>query len=355
VALAVSLLAVTSCSPLRPSGVASAHRHASDTVAPSDAALSAACAAGGGTTTTTNASGATTGVQGVLQIPSIGLVAPVEQGVDDPELNVAVGHLTDSVWPGEAGNSVLEAHDVSYFVHLDRLKTGDLVRYSTPCVTDVFAVQVHNVVEQGSPVYDTTDPSITLITCWPTNALWYTTQRYLVSATHLLTVSRSAPGGIGTGAGAQNLSVPSSAVPPTVPAPAALAAQGLDLSTNSLPMGPLTISGDPSNDWVQGPGPLAVEGSAVKGFFAGVKSLTQDRSDWWSAVAPGVAMPAAMVGHQPGWTDKLSVTITAQGTTPSTVQLADGVSVGGGSYHLVVTESVRGSTMVVSGWQLTPA
>jgi sortase A len=310
-------------------------------------------------TTTTTAADASAGPQGLLEIPAIGLTAPVEQGVDDAALNVAVGHLSNSVWPGTAGNAVLEAHDVSYFVHIDQLKAGDLVRYSTPCFTYEFTVQGGQVVQQGSPVYNTPDSSITLITCWPTNALWFTPQRYLVTAAHLLTLSRTANGS-GAGTGTAAIAVPAEAVPPTFPAPAALAAQGLTLATNSIPMGPMTITGQPDTSWVEGPGPLAVEGSALQGFFGGVKTLTQNHSDWWNVIAPSVHMPSAMTGaHVAGWNDRLAVAITTDGHTPKTVVLSTSVTTTGGgapgAYRLTVTETVTGSTLVITGWSMTAA
>ncbi|HVM66909.1 MAG TPA: class D sortase [Acidimicrobiales bacterium] len=332
---------------------------AKQAAAAASAATLAACATSGpGATTTTTAANAAAGPQGLLEIPRIGLTAPVEQGVDDAALNVAVGHLPNSVWPGDNGNAVVEAHDVSYFVNINQLHAGDLIRYSTPCYTYVFVVQGGQVVQQGSPVYNTTYPSITLITCWPTNALFFTPQRYLVTATHVLTVARTGPNGIGAGAGATKVVVPPEAVPPTVPAPAALAAQGLTLATNSIPMGTLTIAGSPDTSWVEGPGPLAVEGSAIQGFWAGVKSLTQDRADWWGAIAPGVPMPAAMTGaHLGGWRDHLYVTITTVKHTPQTITLTTSVSLAGGrapgTYHLTVTETVQGSQLLISGWMLS--
>jgi LPXTG-site transpeptidase (sortase) family protein len=311
-------------------------------------------------TTTTTAADASAGPQGLLEIPAIGLTAPVEQGVDDAALNVAVGHLPNSVWPGTAGNAVLEAHDVSYFVHIDQLKAGDLVRYSTPCFTYVFSVEGGQVVAQGSPVYNTPNPSVTLVTCWPTNALWFTPQRYLVTAAHLVTIARTASGGIGAGAGAATIAVPPEAVPPNLPAPAALASQGLTLATNSIPMGPLTIAGQPDTSWVQGPGPLALEGVAIQGLFGGVKTLAQNRPDWWNQIAPGVAMPPAMTGARVGgWQDRLAVTITTDGHTPKTVVLSTSLSTAGGgdpgSYRLTVTETLTGNTLLITGWDLAPA
>ncbi|HUO49298.1 MAG TPA: hypothetical protein VMU09_10720, partial [Acidimicrobiales bacterium] len=89
-----------------------------------------------------------------------------------------------------------------------------------------------------------------------------------------------------------------------------------------------------------------------------VKSLTQDRADWWGAIAPGVPMPAAMTGaHLGGWQDHLYVTITTVKHTPKTITLTTSVSLGGGrspgTYHLTVTETVQGSQLLISGWTLT--
>ena len=39
-------------------------------------------------------------LSGILTVPALNLSAPVEEGTDDPELNVAVGHDPQSVWPG---------------------------------------------------------------------------------------------------------------------------------------------------------------------------------------------------------------------------------------------------------------
>ena len=66
--------------------------------------------------------------------------APVEEGTDDQELNVAVGHDPQSVWPGVDGAAVFLAHDVSYFVHLNQLKPGDVITYQTACNTVKFQV-----------------------------------------------------------------------------------------------------------------------------------------------------------------------------------------------------------------------
>ena len=121
-------------------------------------------------------------VAGLLEAPKISLTAPVQQGTSDAVLNVAVGHDASSVWPGTDGTAVFNAHDVSYFLNIDHLSAGDRLVYQTACNEYDFVVQGHAVVTAGSPVYNTPGPSVTLVTCWPTNALWFTPDRYVVTA-----------------------------------------------------------------------------------------------------------------------------------------------------------------------------
>ncbi|HUY21105.1 MAG TPA: class D sortase [Acidimicrobiales bacterium] len=293
-------------------------------------------------------------VRALLVVPALGLVAPVEEGVGDAQLEVAVGHLPSSVWPGTAGTAVLEAHDVSYFVNLPALKAGDTVLYETPCTTSTFVVESHAVVTQGAPVYNTPGPTLTLVTCWPTNALWFTPQRYVVTLAEASSTSTN--GAI--------LTYASGAAAPTVPAPAALASQGLTLTTNSIPMGTLTLAGTPGQTWSQSTAPLLVQSAAVSGFIAGVKALAQDRLDWWSAVAPGVSPPTPLVGaHVPAYLSPLDVTLRAAGDTVTGVTLSTTVTVTGGhapgryavSVTETVTETATGSTVVVAGWTMTRA
>lgn len=301
------------------------------------------------TTTTTTSAGAPTGPIGLLVIPAIGLTAPVEEGTGDAELSVAVGHLQTSASPGTAGNAVLEAHDVSYFVNIDELTPGATILYETPCTTYTFTVQGHQVIAQGSPLFNTPGPTLSLLTCWPTDALWFTPTRYLVTATEVkVTPNTGAP---------TVAEVPASAIAPTVPAPAALAAQGLTLATNSVPMGTMSVAGTPDPAWVEGPGPLVVQDSAVESFIAGVKALAQSQLGWWDAIAPGVQAPSALVGARiDDYDASLDVTVMAAGTEATSVELTDTATVTGGPapgvYRITVTQGVSDDDLVITSWSV---
>jgi sortase A len=287
-------------------------------------------------------------VKGLLVIPALGVTGPVEQGVGNDQLDVAVGHLPDSVWPGQAGNSVLEAHDVSYFVNLARLKAGDTIEYQAPCTNFVFKVQSHTVVNQGTAVYNTSGPTLTLVTCWPTNALWFTPQRYLVTATLVSDSVRT---------GTSPTYTPATP-PPNVAVPARLLSQGVTLATFSLPMGTMSVTGSGDQSWLQSTNPLLVEDSAVEAFIAGVRALEENRPDWWASFAPGAPIPPQLVGAHVSFRSPLDVQLQVAGAGATGAVLTDTVSLTGGSapghYAMTVTESVQAGGLTITNWVLQP-
>ena len=229
-------------------------------------------------------------LSGILSIPAINLHAPVEEGTDDPELNVAVGHDPQSVWPGVDGAAVFLAHDVSYFVHLNALEPGDVITYATACNTVKFEVSGQQVVPAGSPVSNSADPSLVLDTCWPPNALFFTPDRLLVRATEVGAATK----GTHLDPGAQFIKTVQDTDFRTS-APAALQAQGLTLEQNEAPMGTMNLVGA-SQAFAQSPEPLSLEAAALETYFGGLHAVAQSQAAWWSALAPGVPMPTTLAG-----------------------------------------------------------
>lgn len=287
---------------------------------------------------------------GVLTIPKLGVKAPVESGTSDQILNDAVGHFDGFAWPGQEGTSVLLAHDVSYFGRLASLQPGDQVSYQSGCETYTFTVTGHQIVKNGAPVPSLPGKAVVLDTCWPTDALWYTPDRYLVEAVQSQVSVGNAP------AAPARPSFPTNYAGTASPA---LQATGLTLETNEEPMGTMAFQGSPSAEWEQSPAPLALEEAALADYFGGYHAATAGNSTWWSSVAPGVPMPAPMAGARPGLSSAsaLNVTITAAGSQPSTVLLHTVLPLYGGSnpatYAVDVTEAVHGTTVTVTNWEVT--
>lgn len=107
-------------------------------------------------------------------------------GASGRTLAFGPGHLEASVRPGEPGNSVLIGHRDTHFRFLERVEPGDLLtidrddglRYSF-AVTSVDVVDVR----RATITLDTEAPHLTLVTCYPFDALTAGgPQRYVVSA-----------------------------------------------------------------------------------------------------------------------------------------------------------------------------
>jgi sortase A len=288
-------------------------------------------------------------LSGILSIPALDLDAPVEEGTDDQELNVAVGHAPQSVWPGVDGAAVFLAHDVSYFVHLNQLKPGDLITYKTACNTVKFRVSSQQVVPAGSPVSNTTDPSLVLDTCWPPNALFFTPDRLLIRASEVGAATK----GANLDPGAQFVRTVTSTDYATS-APLSLQAQGLTLQQNEAPMGTMKLV-NASVAFAQSPGPLSLEAAALQTYFGGLHAAAQHQAAWWQAMAGTLPLPPQLVGAVvTGHDAPLDVEIDSSGGTPDHVVLRTSVTLSGGAapgeHAMTVVLPVHGSVVTIGSW-----
>jgi sortase A len=288
---------------------------------------------------------------GLLEAPVLGLVAPVLQGTGDSVLSDAVGHNPASAWPGQSGTSVLSAHDVTWFSHIGQLRAGNEIRYVTPCRTYTFTVTSHVIVSDDSPVYSTGAARLVLDTCYPLDALYITSSRYLVYAS-LVSSSPTHP----------TADVPVSWPTPAVPAPAPLAAQGLGLTTNDTPLGTFRLEGSASTAWAQSSAPLRFEAAALAAYFGIERSAGQEKADWWRDLAPSVPIAAAgplWGGQITTYISALEVTLRATGTRPVAAALAATVTITGpdgpADYDLTVGETVSGGKLYVTRVRVIPA
>ena len=107
-----------------------------------------------------------------LQIPAIGVDAPIVQGDGWEQLKKGVGQHIGSANPGEKGNVVLSAHNDIFgeiFRDLDRLKPGDEINIYTNQRAYTYVVSDSDVVEptQVGIMDNTSQPTLTLISCYP--------------------------------------------------------------------------------------------------------------------------------------------------------------------------------------------
>jgi len=107
-----------------------------------------------------------------IQIPALGVDAPIVQGDGWEQLKKGVGQHVGTANPGENGNVVLSAHNDIFgeiFRDLDRLKPGDEIIIYTNQQPFSFLVTTTRVIDptQVEVMDPTTQPTVTLISCYP--------------------------------------------------------------------------------------------------------------------------------------------------------------------------------------------
>jgi sortase A len=124
------------------------------------------------------------GLIGRLEVPRLGLLAIVQEGVGDEVLRFAAGHVPGTALPGEPGNVVIAAHRDTLFRPLEAVRPGDAVRLTTP--DGAFEYAVTHVEVVAATRLDVLEPraprEATLVTCYPFRYVGKAPLRFVVRA-----------------------------------------------------------------------------------------------------------------------------------------------------------------------------
>jgi sortase A len=111
---------------------------------------------------------------GRLRAPRYGIDQIVLAGATGSALAFAPGHVDGTAMPGRCGNCVLSGHRDTHFRFLERLQPGDALELEAPDGhLQRFAVRSTNVQDRSdvSVLDDSNAPMLTLITCYPFDAV----------------------------------------------------------------------------------------------------------------------------------------------------------------------------------------
>ncbi len=134
-----------------------------------------------------------------LSIPRIRLDEIVLEGVGDDELNAGPGHLPGSALPGMPGNAVISAHRDRHFSHLDALQLGDTIRTETGQSSGIWVIVGRRIVDRNSPaLFQSSEPLLTLTTCWPVRYFGSAPDRLILTAKPVNAPAGSSRGSLGT-------------------------------------------------------------------------------------------------------------------------------------------------------------
>ena len=129
---------------------------------------------------------------GTIEIPKIGLLHPVFEGITLTVIDHGPGHWPGSALPCQVGNTVFPGHRVTHshpFLNLDLLSPGDQIVFRIPgrdCVYQVTGTQI--VGPNDTWVTDPTPtPTVTLIACHPKHSA---AQRIVVKGSLIADIPR---------------------------------------------------------------------------------------------------------------------------------------------------------------------
>ena len=123
-------------------------------------------------------------VLGRLEIPTLGVSTIVREGEDARTLQLAVGHIAGTAFPGASGNMGLAGHRDTFFRRLREIDVGDVIRLVAVEGTFTYVVESTQIVDPDDLwVLDPTpEPSLTLVTCYPFTYIGEAPERFIVKA-----------------------------------------------------------------------------------------------------------------------------------------------------------------------------
>jgi sortase A len=128
-----------------------------------------------------------------MEIPRVGISVMVLEGVSNPILRRAAGHLESTAKPGQPGNVAIAAHRDTFFRALRNVRDQDIITLTT--LTGTYRYQVDSVEVIGpndtGVLSDSSQPTLTLITCYPFYYVGPAPNRFVVRARQ---ISSDSPG-----------------------------------------------------------------------------------------------------------------------------------------------------------------
>lgn len=119
-----------------------------------------------------------------LLIPSIGLDAMVVEGTSRAALLAGPGHMEDTAFPGDRGNSIIAGHRDTFFRRLDEVHVGDMIMVQRSGRRYRYSVVSKNIVDadDSQPLMNASSGRLTLITCYPIHYIGPAPRRLVVEA-----------------------------------------------------------------------------------------------------------------------------------------------------------------------------
>jgi sortase A len=123
-------------------------------------------------------------VIGRILIPRLRFRAMVRQGTSARTLDVAVGHIPGTAFPGDTGNVAMAAHRDTLFRALRDIQNDDLIEFETERGSYRYTVEGTQIVkpENVGVLKAGSSNELTLVTCYPFDYIGSAPERFIVKA-----------------------------------------------------------------------------------------------------------------------------------------------------------------------------
>lgn len=131
-------------------------------------------------------------VIGRIEIPRLGFTSVVAQGDSDDVLRRAVGHVSETALPGQAGNVAMAGHRDTIFRPLRNIRVGDVIKIETFAGNYTYQVDSTEVVPPTdvAVLQSHGENELTLITCFPFHFIGHAPNRFIVRAREIAASQR---------------------------------------------------------------------------------------------------------------------------------------------------------------------
>ncbi|SIT74555.1 class D sortase [Edaphobacillus lindanitolerans] len=121
---------------------------------------------------------------GLLKVPKLGKELPIVEGTDPSALSKGVGHLKDSVLPGDSEQILLSGHRDTVFTRFSKLEIGDVFMVEMPYGTFEYVIRETEIVDaQDTTVIRSMGEEVLVVTtCYPFHALATAKERFVFYA-----------------------------------------------------------------------------------------------------------------------------------------------------------------------------
>lgn len=121
---------------------------------------------------------------GRIEIPRLHMSDLVLEGTNPKVLRVAAGHIRGTALPGETGNVGIAAHRDTFFRPLRNVRLQDEVVVTTSYGRFRYIVDKLDIVDPSDVqvLHPTSDPELTLVTCYPFTYIGPAPKRFIVHA-----------------------------------------------------------------------------------------------------------------------------------------------------------------------------